>query len=134
MFPAPSTARLGMKRLLESGFQVEAWSASPIVPPVTGIWYQRTAAWVLELPSTVCASHSDSTVPMREYWFCIIARGPSVSSELPSFSATVEGGLDHVVAVIESVGPVKVELAVFAQSMWNFQMRTRFVHPQMDAK
>src|SRR5215218_3523880 len=134
MFPALSTARLGMNRLLASGFQVDAWRAAPIVSPVTGTWDQRTADCVDVLPRAVCAFHSDSTPLMRTYWFCIIARGPSVSSGFPFFSATVAGGLDQVVAVVESVGPVSVDAAEAAQSTSNFQTRTRFVQPQIDVK
>ena len=74
MLPARSTAALGMKRFLESGLYVDAWRALPIVPPVTGTWYQRTVAWLELLPATVWLSHSDSTPPMFVYWFCIIAR------------------------------------------------------------
>jgi hypothetical protein len=74
MLPMRSTATLGMKRFLESGLYVDAWSALPIVPPVTGTWYQRTAAWLELEPATVWTFHSDSTPPMFVYWFCIIAR------------------------------------------------------------
>ena len=52
MLPARSTAALGMKRFLESGLYVDAWRALPIVPPVTGTWYQRTAAWLELAPAT----------------------------------------------------------------------------------
>src|SRR5205823_9379881 len=96
-----------------------------MVPPVTGTWYQRTAAWVASTPATVLESHSDSTPPRFEYWFWTIERSPNVSRSLPSFAGTVPGPEDQVVAVIESVGPVKVEFAGAVQSAWNFQTRTR---------
>src|SRR5829696_5409241 len=131
MFPALSTARLGMKRLLLSGFHVDACRAEPIVPAVTGIWYQRTADCVDVLPRTVCAFQSDSTPSMFAYWFCIIVRGPSVSSEFPFFSTTVDGGLDQLEPAEESVGPVSVDAAGAAQSTWNFHTRTRLVQPQI---
>src|SRR4051794_6293175 len=69
---------------------------------------------------------------MLEYWFCIIARGPSVSRSQPSFSGTSDGGLAHEVEVVESVGPVNVEFAVFAQSTWNLKTRTRLVQPHTE--
>lgn len=53
MLPTRSTAALGMKRCLESGLYVDAWSALPIAPPVTGTWYQRTAACDALEPATV---------------------------------------------------------------------------------
>jgi hypothetical protein len=71
---------------------------------------------------------------MFEYWFCIISRIANVSRALPLLDGTVCGGAAHVEPVIESVGPVKVELAVFDQSTWNFHTRTRLVHPHTDAK
>ena len=77
-----------MNRLPEPGFHVAACSAPPTVPPVTGTWYQRTAAWLEELPWTVWLSHNDSTPPMFVYWFCAIRRGASVSMRLPFLDAT----------------------------------------------
>src|SRR4051794_27469007 len=71
---------------------------------------------------------------MFVYWFCIISRIASVSRSLPFFDGTVSGGAAHVVAVVESVGPVKVEWAVFAQSTWNCQTRRGLVKPHTDAK
>ena len=132
MSPRRSTARLGMNRFNESGLKVAACRALPMLPPVTGTWYQRTAAWLVLLPSTVWLSHSDSTPPTFVYWFCIMSRIGRVSRGWPSFSGTVDGGDPQVVAVVESVGPVKVEFAVLAQSTWNFQTRTRSVQPQTD--
>src|SRR6478672_6416419 len=105
-----------MKRLSAPGFQVDACSAAPTVPPVTGTWYQRTADWLAELPCTVCESHSDSTPLMLVYWFCIISRIGRGSRSLPPCDGTASGGLAHVLPVIESVGPVKVEFAVLFQS------------------
>src|SRR6266480_7815218 len=111
MSPRSSTATLGMNRFATaSGFHVAACSALPTVPPVTGTWYQRTAAWEGELPWTVWVSHSDSTPPMFVYWFCIISRMRSVSRLFPLLDGTVVGARAHAVAVVESVGPRKVEL------------------------
>src|SRR5919198_3992413 len=132
--PRRSTAALGMNRFAEFGFHVAACRAFPTVPPVTGTWYQRTAAWVEELPWTVWLSHKDSTPPMFEYWFCTIKWMPSASRVLPFLDGTSPGGEAHVETVIESVGPVNVELAVLAQSTWNFHTRTRFVQPHTEAK
>src|SRR5512140_2588930 len=116
MSPRRSTARLAIQRLLESGLNVDAWRASPMVPPVTGTWYHRTAAWLDELPATVWVAHSDSTPPMFEYWSCIISRIARESRSFPPSSATVDGGEDHDVVVAESVGPVNVELAGVVKS------------------
>src|SRR5512138_3700192 len=99
MSPMRSTARLAIQRLLVSGLKVDAWSAAPIVPPVTGTWYHRTAAWLEELPATVWVAHSDSTPPMLEYWSCIIRRIARESRLFPPSSATVDGGEAQVVAV-----------------------------------
>src|SRR5215217_8334872 len=133
LFPR-STAKLGMKRFAASGLKLAACTALPTVPPVTGTWYQRTAAWLAELPWTVWEFQSDSTPPRFVYWFCTISRMPSASRSLPFLDGTALGGLAHVVAVVESVGPLNVELAVFAQSTWKLQTRTRFVQPQTDVK
>src|SRR5215212_8714226 len=124
MSPLLSTARLGMKRFVESEPHVDCWRGLEIVPPVTGISYQRTRAvfGVPPLP-TVCVSHSDSRPPRFVYWFCIITRYDSVSRALPSFSGTVLGPTLKV-ETPTLVGPVKVELAGFAQSTWNFHVRT----------
>src|SRR6266545_36892 len=110
MLPSRSTAALGMKRFFESGLYVDACRALPIVPPVTGTWYQRTTAWLELLPATVWLSHSDSRV-------------------LPSSSGTSDGPTAQLAPVAASVGPVKVEFAVLFQSTWNFQMLTTFVKP-----
>src|SRR5215212_12216492 len=118
MLAARSTATLGMKRFAESGLKLAACSALPIDPLVTGTWYQRKAAWLAELPWTVCEFQSDSTPPRLVYWFWTISRTPSASRSLPFLDGTALGGLAHVVAVVESVGPLKVELAVFDQSTW----------------
>src|SRR5688500_17184494 len=127
MLPARSRGMLGMNRWFPSGLYVDAWSAAPIVPPVTGTWYQRTAAWVALEPATVCVFQSDSTPPMFEYWFCIMRRIGRVSRSLPPRTGTALGPAAQALPVDESVGPVKVELAGVAQSTWNFQTRTRVV-------
>ena len=95
-----------------------------IVPSVTGTSYQRTRATfgVPPLP-IVCVSQSDSRPPRFVYWFCIIRRYVSVSSALPSFSGTVDGPTLNV-ETPTFVGPVNVEAAGFAQSTWNFHVRT----------
>src|SRR5437588_190580 len=121
-----------MNRFAELGFHVAACSALPTVPPVTGTWYQRTAAWLEELPCTVWLSHNDSTPPRFVYWFCAISLIASVSRLLPFLDGTLSGGEAHVLPVIESDGPVNVELAVFAQSTWNFHTLTRSVWLQTD--
>src|SRR5438270_1517454 len=123
-----------MNRFVDVGFDVAACSALPTVPAVTGTWYQRTAAWLEELPCTVWLSHSDSTPPMFVYWFCAIRRGCSVSMTLPFLDGTSSGAAAHELPVIESVGPVNVELAVFVQSTWNFHTLTRSVWLQTDVK
>src|SRR5947199_142615 len=84
-----------MNRFVDVGFHVAACSALPTVPAVTGTWYQRTAAWVEELPCTVWLSHRDSMPPMFVYWFCAISRMASVSRLLPFFEGTVPGGEAH---------------------------------------
>jgi hypothetical protein len=127
MSPTASTAMLGNQRLMELGLYVDACTALPIVFPVTGTWYQRTAAWLELLPATVWLSHSDSTLPTFEYWFCIISRIGNVSRSVPLFSGTVPGGPDQVDPVSESVGPVKVELAGVAQSTWKRHTWSRSV-------
>src|ERR1044072_9259153 len=91
MSPFLSTARLGMKRFLESGAQVDCWRGHEFVPPVTGSSYQRTCATLLPPLPTVCVSQSDSRPPWFVYWFCIISRYDSVSRLLPSFSGTLAG-------------------------------------------
>src|SRR5919198_4527301 len=131
MSPLLSTARLGMKRFIASGAQVDCWRTAPIDPPVTGSSYQRTCATLPPLP-TVCVSQSDSRPPMFVYWFCIISRYESVSSWLPSFSGTVEGPTLNVETPV-SVGPVNVEFAGVVQSTWNFHVRIAY-EPQIDAK
>ena len=65
---------LDIQRFFESGLNVEAWSALPTAPPVTGTWYQRTAAWLALPPATAWLSQSDSTPPMFEYWFWAMSR------------------------------------------------------------
>ena len=86
------------------------------MPPVTGTWYQRTAACDELAPATVWLFHSDSTPPMFVYWFCIIARKVSVSRVFPTSSGTSPGPTAQVAPVDASVGPVNVELAVLFQS------------------
>src|SRR5215213_10672855 len=124
MFPALSTARLGMKRFFESGAQVDCCrGVVETVPPVTGSSYQRTCATFGAPPfPTVCVSHSDSRPPRFVYWFCIMSRYESVSRLLPVFSGTVDGPTLNV-PDDAFVGPVNVEFAGFAQSTWNFQTR-----------
>jgi hypothetical protein len=65
---------------------------------------------------------------MFEYWFCIISRKPSVSLSLPPLDGTSAGGRPQVEPVMESNGPVNVELFVLFQSTWNFHTRTRSVY------
>src|SRR5919199_3922973 len=127
MSPFLSRARLGMNRFFESGAQVDCClGVEAIVPPVTGSWYQRTRAMfgVPPLP-TVWVSQSDSAPPRFVYWFCIISRYASVSRLLPPFSGTSEGPVLKLATELLT-GPVKLELAVFAQSTWNFQTRTAY--------
>src|SRR4051812_44555525 len=122
MSPLRSTARLGMKRLDESGPHVDCWRSPETAPPVTGSSYQRMRAvfGVPPLP-TVCVSQSDSRPFWFVYWFCIISRQASVSRSLPSFSGTSDGPVSTAVMAV-FVGPVKVELAGLAQLTANFQV------------
>ena len=82
----------------------------------------------VELPATVCVTHTDSTPAMLEYWACIIARIGRVSRALPVLpSGTLFGGAAQVSVVAESVGPVNVEFEGVPKSAWSFQTRTRSV-------
>jgi hypothetical protein len=65
---------LDIQRFFGSGLYVAACVAAPTVPPVTGTWYQRTAACEELVPATVWLFHSDSAPPMLLYWFWAISR------------------------------------------------------------
>src|SRR5262245_7863310 len=121
-----------MKRYMmfaPSGSQVAACGRlGATVPPVTFTWYQRGAAKPLVLARlTVCVAHSDSTPPIFEYWFCIIAWMPSVSRLFPPCEgAKGTWALGQLEDANEVKGPVKVESEMRSQSTWNLYTFSAF--------
>src|SRR5436309_15798628 len=107
-----------MNRFRESGAHVDCCRGAEIVPPVTGISYQRTCATfgVPPLP-IVCVSQSDSRPFRFVYWFCIITRYESVSMLLPSFSGTLLGPVLKL-ATPAFVGRVTAERDGVVHSTW----------------
>src|SRR3954463_11490057 len=113
MFPARSTARLGMKRwitLAASGSHVVACTTTGIAT-ATFTWYHRGAANpVVFARRTVWVAHRDCAPSTRLYCSCIIPGNARASRLLPPCDGTAAGAtLGNADPVPTTSGPVNVD-------------------------